>query len=160
MNSFLDWVGRTPLSLYMGDTAWTIPTIQAVHIMAVAAVFFSAFWLDMRILGVVGRSQSFPAMARRFAPWIGWGVLVLLLTGLLLMVAEPTRAITNLYFQVKMAALLVVAALTWAMAAGAGAGSPLWTAPETRSTAKLVAVVSLVLWALIVTAGRWIAYGP
>ncbi len=160
MNSFLDWVGRTPLSLYMGETAWTIPTIQAIHIMAVAVVFFSALWLDMRILGVVGKGQSFAAMARRFAPWIGWGVLVLLLTGLLLMTAEPTRAVLNLYFQLKMAALLIVGTLTWAMAAGAKADSPLWGAPETRGTAKLIAVVSLVLWALIVTAGRWIAYGP
>jgi hypothetical protein len=160
MNAFLEWVGRTPLSLYFGEAAWTIPTIQAVHIMAVGAVLFSGLWLDMRILGLVGRDQSFAGLSRRFSPWIGWGILVLLLTGLLLMIAEPTRAITNPYFQIKMAALVVVAILTWAMATGAQAHSELWETPERRATPKLVAVVSLLLWAVIVTAGRWIAYGP
>jgi hypothetical protein len=160
MNAFLDWVGQTRFSLYFGEAAWAIPTIQAVHIMAIAVVLFSGLWLDMRVLGVVGRGQSFLALSRRFAPWIWWGVLVLALTGVLLMIAEPTRAITNSYFQIKMALLAVVAALTWAMAAGAKAEAPLWTAPETRLLPKLVAVISLLLWAAIVTAGRWIAYGP
>jgi hypothetical protein len=160
MNSFLEWVGTTPLSLMLGNVTWAIPTIQAVHIMAIAAVFTSALLLDMRIFGVVGRDQTFADMTRRFSPWVGWGVLVLLVTGLLLMVAEPTRAITNLYFQIKMAALLVVCAVTWIMTAGAQAGALLWTAPEHKLSAKLVAAVSLLLWAVIITAGRWIAYGP
>ena len=160
MTSFFDWVGSTPLSQAMQNEAWMIPTIQAVHIGAIAAVFTSAVVLDLRLLGVSNKGQALPVMTNRFVPWIGWGVLALLLSGLLLMIAEPTRAILNLYFQLKMAALVVVGAMTWSMAAAVKRNPEGWLAPEKSGGAKLIAIISLALWALIVVAGRWIAYGP
>lgn len=160
MNEFLAWVGRTPFSQTLQNELWMVPTIQAVHILALALVFTSALVLNLRLLGVVQKSQSISLLNDRFIPWIGWGVLVLAVTGLLLMISEPTRAILNLYFQIKMAALLIVGGFTWAMAASVAKNPEAWEAPESRSSVRLMAVVSLVLWAVIMTAGRWIAYGP
>jgi len=160
MTSFLDWVGRTPLSEMFQAQIWMISTLQSIHIMAIAVVFTSALVIDMRMLGVSNRGQGLAPLVGRFAPWIGWGVPVLLATGLLLMIAEPTRAILNLYFQVKMAALVAVVALTWMLVAAVNKNPDAWQAPERRGSAKLLAVASLLLWALIITAGRWIAYGP
>lgn len=158
MDAFLNWVGETGLSLWLGNVPWAISSIQSVHIMAIAVVFTSALLMDLRVLGLAGRGQSLGDLSRRFAPWIGWGLVVLLLTGLLLMVAEPTRAILNKYFQIKMLSLVMVGALTWAMTSGARREGGFWSRPELSAQAKLLAVVSLLLWAVIVTTGRWIAY--
>src|SRR6185437_7315458 len=117
MNAFLDSVGSTPLSQLLQNVRWLIPLIQSTHILALSLVFVSAVVVDLRLLGVAGRSQALPALTARFLPWVRWGVLVLLATGLLLMVAEPRRALLNPLFQMKMAALAVVGLMTWAIAA-------------------------------------------
>lgn len=156
--AFLDWVGQTRFSIMLGEVAWAIPGIQAVHIMAIAVVFTAAFLLDMRVLGVMAKGQTFGSLAQRFSPWIVWGLVILAATGLLLMVAEPTRAITNKYFQLKMLSLAIVGVMTWRMVAGANKEGSLWSAPEGKGSAQLLAVVSLLLWTAIIAAGRFIAY--
>ena len=153
MNAFLDAVGRTPLSQILQNVRWLIPLIQSVHIFTLAVVFTSAAIIDLRLLGVVGRGQSLGRMSERFLPTVGWGLLVLLLTGLLLMIAEPRRALLNPFFQLKMAALVVVGAFTTATAdAAAREREPLF--------AKPLATASIALWLAIIALGRWIAYGP
>jgi hypothetical protein len=156
MNAFLDAVGTTPLSQLLQNVRWLIPLIQSTHILALSLVFVSAAVVDLRILGVAGRRQRLPSLTSRFLPWVGWGVLVLLTTGVLLMIAEPRRALLNPLFQMKMAALVVAGLMTWAIAAG-GDG---WAGLERRGLAKPLAVGSLLLWLAIIALGRWIAYGP
>ncbi|HTI66213.1 MAG TPA: DUF6644 family protein [Caulobacteraceae bacterium] len=156
MDGFLNWVGHTPFSLMLQTQAWMIPTIQSIHILAVALVFTSAAVLDLRLLGVLNAQARLPALVHRFAPWIGWGVLLLAVTGLLNMVAEPTRALLNHWFQLKMLALAIVCALTWGLAAQIKTRPGAWDRAPLQ--AKVLAILSLALWAFIVTAGRWIAY--
>lgn len=158
MNAFLDAVGATPLSQLLQNVPWLIPLIQSAHILALSLVFVSAAVVDLRILGVAGRRLALTSVTARFLPWVGWGVLVLLATGLLLMVAEPRRALLNPLFQIKMAALTAAALMTWAIAARAP--SPAWAELERRGGARLLALGSLLLWLAIIGLGRWIAYGP
>ncbi len=159
MDKFLEAVGRSPLSVAMQNNAdLVIPLIQSVHIICLAMVFTCAVLLNLRLLGVTGGGQSLPRLASRYLPWIGWGVVVLFCTGLLLMIAEPKRAILNHIFQIKMAALVIVGVLTWALGAAAARRPEAWAAPETQPRARLLAIVSLGLWAVVVLAGRWIAY--
>jgi hypothetical protein len=160
MNNFLDAVGETPISQTLQTVAWLIPTIQSIHILALALVFTSAAVVDLRILGVAGRGQQLERMTARFLPWVGWGVLALAATGLLLMIAEPKRALLNPYFQIKMAALLLVGSITWAIAALAAGKTPHWDAVRRFGADKPIAILSLALWVGIVVLGRWIAYGP
>jgi hypothetical protein len=160
MNAFLNAVGATPLSQVLQNVRWLIPLIQSTHILALSLVFVSAAVVDLRLLGVAGRGQSLSNLTHRFLPWVGWGVLVLLVTGLLLMVAEPRRALLNPFFQLKMAALVVVGLMTWAIAARAADIGGGVTDLDRRGLAKPVAIGSLVLWLAIIGLGRWIAYGP
>lgn len=158
MNAFLDAVGATPLSQLLQNVPWLIPLIQSAHILALSLVFVSAAVVDLRILGVAGRRQALTSVTARFLPWVGWGVLVLLATGLLLMVAEPRRALLNPLFQIKMAALTAAGLTTWAIAARAPGAR--WAEFERRGAAKALALGSLLLWLAIIGLGRWIAYGP
>jgi hypothetical protein len=159
MNAFLNAVGATPLSQVLQNVRWLIPLIQSTHILALSLVFVSAAVVDLRILGVAGRGQALASLTHRFLPWVGWGVLVLLVSGLLLMIAEPRRALLNPFFQLKMASLVIVGLMTWAIASRA-ADIGGWTDLERRGLAKPMAIASLVLWLAIIGLGRWIAYGP
>jgi hypothetical protein len=153
-------IERTPLSQLMQNASWTISAIQSVHIMALAVVFTSAAAVDLRLLDVMGRDQPLQRMTARYFPAVGWGLLALFATGLLLMIAEPKRALLNPYFQIKMAAVVLVGALTWALGRAVSRHPERWIMPRRRGLSKGIAIVSLVLWVVIITAGRWIAYGP
>lgn len=153
MNAFLDAVGQTTLSQTLQNVNWLIPLIQSVHIFALGVVFTSAAVVDLRLLGVVAPGQPLRRMSQRFLPVVGWGVALLLLTGLLLMAAEPRRALLNPFFQLKMAALAIVGAMTIAIARMAAS-------EREGAFARPAAILSLALWAVIIALGRWIAYGP
>lgn len=154
---FCDWLAHTPLSLLLGAHHWITPAVQTVHILAVASVLASVLVVDVRLLQGGGKDR-FPQFARRYIPWIWRALIVLLATGALLVIGEPARSLQNAVFVSKMVMVVLAASLT------AAAQGPLQTAAEgpepiaLPAFAKPFAVVSLLLWAAIVFAGRWIAY--
>jgi hypothetical protein len=112
--------------------------------------------LDLRVLGVAARAQSLSSISERLLPWVWRALIVLLLSGLIMVTGEPGRSITNSIFQVKMALVIVAAALTFFLQRSLRAKAATDAAP---TDAKMIAALSLVVWVLIVFAGRWIAYG-
>jgi hypothetical protein len=108
---------------------------------------------------VFARAQSIAALSHRFLPWIWYVILVLLVTGSLLVIGEPTRSVTNPAFALKMAMLITVSVLTLLIERPLRKDPSYWEASGgRRATVILLAIVSLLLWSAIVFAGRWIAY--
>jgi hypothetical protein len=159
LHAFTEWLANTALSNTIQNTSWIIPTVQTVHIVCVAIVISGTFLVDMRILGIFAPTQSLASLSNRFLTTIWWAILVLLITGTILIIGEPTRSLTNPAFIAKMLMLLTVAALTRVIQRPLAADAAYWDASDGRRVAlKGLAVVSLVLWSCIVFAGRWIAY--
>ena len=159
LDSFCRWLERTPASSAIQNTGWIIPSVQSIHIFAIAIVISSAMMVDLRLLGVIGRSYPSSSYIRRFLPWIWTTLLVLLLSGAVLIVGEPARSLENPSFQLKML-LLITAIVVTAILNGPVAGQPtFWDITERRRLlASGLAVISLCLWIGIIFAGRWIAY--
>jgi hypothetical protein len=154
MEALAQWLAATPVSLAIRRALWLIPLLQAIHILAIAAVLSSVAMIDLRILGVAGRSQSLRATAERFVPWIWTGLIVLAATGLVLVIGEPKRSLLNPAFQLKMLLLALaiagMAALQFLLHRDDN--------PErSRATGGFV-VLTFLLWCAIAIAGRWIAY--
>jgi uncharacterized membrane protein len=156
ISAFCDWLSNTPLSMVIQNVYWIIPTVQTVHILAIATVMASVVMLDFRLLGVTGRSQALPDVAHRFLPWVWGAVAVLLASGSLLIIAEPGRDLLNVVFYLKMSLLVCVLALTFGFQLLVRRGGEFWE--HRRTIARITAVVSLALWVGIVMCGRWIAY--
>src|SRR5581483_5701228 len=154
-----EWIASTALSNTIQNVSWIIPTVQTIHIVCVAIVISGVFLVDMRILGVFAPTQSLASLSQRFLTWIWWAILVLLITGTILIIGEPTRSLANPAFFAKMSMLLIVAALTRVIQRPLATDAGYWDASSGRRSAlKGIAVASLVLWSCIVFAGRWIAY--
>lgn len=154
--NFCDAVQATAASQLIQDIKWIVPLVQTVHIVAIAAVLGSALMMQLRFLGLSQTDHAMARLAQRHAPVIGWGVCVLLLSGTVLIVGEPARALANDFFQLKMLLLLGVICVSWAQMRpmrdqpGFWQGHPGWL--------RFLSVLSLVFWVGIVLAGRWIAY--
>jgi hypothetical protein len=87
------WLAATPLSHTIKTTSWIIPTIQIIHILGVAVLFSSAVLVDLRIWRLLERDIPLTQVARRFLPPIWPMLLILLITGSLLIIGEPTASI-------------------------------------------------------------------
>ena len=158
MKAMSDWLAQTPLSSAIADRSWAVPTLQSIHILAIGFVMASIAMLDLRLAGFIGREQSMRGLTMRFYPWI-WGALaVLLTTGYLQVMAEPARELLNWIFWTKMGLIL---------------GVVLFTAPVRRlledcrfrdlpagkrAIVRTCALLSLLLWVMVLVCGRWIAY--
>ena len=159
LHAFAEWLGQTPMSLVIQNVSWIIPAVQSVHILCIAIVVSSAFMVDLRLLGVIGKDQPTAAYTSRFLTWIWPTLVVLLISGSILITGEPTRSLENPAFLTKMS-LLVLAIITTLILQRPTLKEPAYweLTPGHRVSGRVLAVVSLLLWMGIVFAGRWIAY--
>jgi len=159
LHGFAEWLGQTPASQVVQNVSWIIPSVQCFHILCIAIVVSAVFMVDLRLLGVIGRDQPTAAYTSRFLTWVWPTLVLLLLSGSVLIVGEPTRSLENPAFLTKMTLLV------FAMITTAGLQIPTFKDPAYweltrghRISARALAVISLLLWVGIVFAGRWIAY--
>lgn len=128
-------------------------------ILAIGVVIASMAMLNLRVMGMARGGEAIAPMAARFLTWMWCALPMLVVTGALLIVAEPPRSLLNPLFQLKMFLLLVVVLLSVGFQAVLRLRAADWDAGEgAPAGAKLVAAVSLCLWIAIIFAGRWIAY--
>src|SRR5476649_1745949 len=159
INALCVWIDATPLSQWMQITTWVVPTVQTVHLLAIAVVASSALMIDLRLLGLFWADRPMKVVSSRFLPLIWWPLIVLFVTGVIMVISEPARSLKNPAFQLKMALLIgavVVTGIFQLLQRRNAKFGDLRKGP--RAAAISVAVVSMLLWASITFAGRWIAY--
>jgi uncharacterized membrane protein SirB2 len=158
MHDFAQWLELTPVSVTIKEIDWIIPLVQSIHIVTIAVVFGSILMIALRVLGLVRTDQTPAAVLARFAPWIGRGLLVLLLTGAILVLGEPIREIMSSSFWLKMGLIVVGAAGALAFRRTlASAPAVSGHAPFSGGT-KAAAMATVVLWLTVIFLGRAIAY--
>ena len=136
-----------------------IPTIQSFHILGIAMALGSAFMIAMRVTGWLGADQTLLQTQERYGPWLNGALWLLLLTGALLVLAEPPRELDAISFWLKMALVAVMAALAFAFGRSVRRHDGQWeTAVIGQANVKWAALLTFVVWAAIIMLGRFIAY--
>jgi len=131
--------------------------VQTVHILAIAAVLALLAMLNARLLGLTGRAPPPARLAAVCLPGFWVALAVLLLTGSLLVLAEPGRELLSAPFRIKMLLVATLALLTLWLQGGLQRRH--WSdSGRGRRLAALIALASTLLLAAIVVAGRLIAY--
>lgn len=156
---FLQWLAGTHFSQWMSDSTYAEPIVETVHVLTLTLFLGFAILLDLRLLGVCMKRRRVSEVLDQFNPYLMCGFAVMIVSGVLLFSGNPVGFYSTIFFKVKMI-LLVLAGLNvlvfnstirhkvaeWDMAL------------RTPRGAKFAAIISLVLWAAIVAAGRAIAY--
>jgi hypothetical protein len=157
--AFLTWLGNTAPAQTILESGWLFPTIETVHVLALALVFGSIASVDLRLLGLASRGRSAASVAAQSLPWTWGGFALAVFSGGLLFSSQPVKYWGNLPFRLKFV-LLALAGLNmllfqlrvWPRVAPLPADAALPTA------ARWAGGLSLLFWVSIVTAGRWIAF--
>ena len=149
---FFAWIEQTGFSTWMRESPslFAFPGILAAHTVGLGLLAGLNAALDLRLLGVA-RSIP-PAAFARFLPLMWIGLWMNALSGLALLLAYPTKALTNPVFYLKLGLIATTVVVLRTILRRIGA------AQAARGTTKMLAAASLVGWAAAITAGRLLAY--
>jgi len=140
------------------QSVWIYPAANVVHVVAIAAFAGCVTLIDLTLLGIVrpaGRATLLPRVRR----WTMGLLTLVVLSGLVLFIAEASHVALNRVFQLKLA-LISVAILNGLVfgSRAEAAISKLTDAEPTPAYARTAAAASLCLWLGVVALGRFIAY--
>ena len=160
IDPFLAWVESTALSQWIigSPSMFAFPGILALHAIGMAFAVGISVVLDLRILGV---ARGIPLVEiRRFIPVLWLGFWLNAVSGFLLLVGYPTKALTNPVFHLKL--LLIGAAMVLLVRIGRtvfdGSAQDAESDPVSSRRLRRLAIISLVCWTCAITAGRLLAY--
>jgi hypothetical protein len=152
---FCYWVQYSPPLVAMRASPWLFPVIATIHLIGLATIAGAVLLVDLRLLGVGMQQQPVAVLAREGERWLLRGLAVTVSTGILLFMCFATKYYYLTFFWVKMAALVVVVALTFSVRRRLAFTSD---SEPSQPTGKLVAVVSLTLWTIVAVGGRYIGF--
>jgi|SRR5208282_1224193 len=157
--SFLQWLSNTQFSVMMRESTWAEPIVETIHVLTLTLFLGLAALLDLRLLGVAMKRRRMSEVLGQLNPCLFVGFAVMVVSGVVLFSGDPVSFYSTTFFKVKMIMLVLAGLNVMIFNATIGSKVAEWDLDlKTPRGAKAAAVVSLVLWVLIVAAGRGIAY--
>jgi hypothetical protein len=163
MNPFIKQLSlsieQTYLSQSLQGVEWIVALVQTIHILAVCTLMTAMMFSNFKALGILHRNHVLYPLASGLKLPAHIALLVLILSGIVMIIGEPARALLNPIFQLKMILLIaaIICSIYLAMAQKKLANF-FFGNPKINVLQKLIALISTGLWLAILFAGRWIAY--
>ena len=160
LDPFLAWLESTSLSVWIVESPSLLafPGILTLHAIGMGFAVGINAALDLRILGV---APGVPVgEMRRFVPMLWFGFWLNAVSGVLLLIGYPTKALTNPVFYLKLALIAVGMVLFVRISRRVfHDGVELDTLePDASRRLRRLAIVSIVCWSGAIFAGRFLAY--
>jgi hypothetical protein len=140
------------------QSVWIYPSANVAHVAAMAAFAGSVVLIDLILLGIV-RPIGRAAILLRARRWSMGLFAMVVLSGLVLFIAEASHVALNRVFQLKLG--LIALAVLNALVLGSRAEAAVAKLTDTEplpAHARRAAAASLCLWLCVVALGRFIAY--
>ncbi len=159
VQEFCRWLGDTPWSVGLRESIWIYPIVETAHVLGLALFAGLAVMLDLRLIGLAFRGVPVTQFFARVAPWMWAGFTLMVISGALLFSSDPVRLQGNVFFAIKLL-LIALAGLNAAVfhvtTYRSVAAWDVAAAPPPR--ARLAGLLSLTLWAAVISLGKLIAY--
>ena len=153
--TFFTWCEDSGLGQGIRDSRWLFPAIESLHLLGLAVIGGVVLTVNLSLLGLGLGRESAAGIWRDVRPWFIGSVAVMLGSGFLLFTSEAVKLYYNEAFWVKMGALLLSLVFTATVQQRTAVADP---GRVTLLQSRVVAVVSLLLWTLVGTGGRWIGF--
>ncbi|MBS0365951.1 MAG: hypothetical protein JSR67_09035 [Proteobacteria bacterium] len=159
LDTFLQALQGSSIATAIREGERLFPWIECLHVLALAIVVGSIATVDLRLIGLASRDRGVAQVTAAVLPvtWSAFACAVI--SGGLLFSSNATTYGHNVYFQVKMALILLAGINMGIFHLFVGREMESWrTAALTPRRAKVAGAVSLCLWIAVVACGRWIGF--
>jgi hypothetical protein len=127
----------------LGSTGWMYAGVAVVHYLTMFWFVGSIAIVDLRVMGVAARRRNLGELAEQLFPWAWTGFALAVVSGFLMFATSAGDWAPDpvFHFKLLMIALSVIAVIIVQVCA------PKWAeAPEIPTWAKIIALISLLLW--------------
>jgi hypothetical protein len=156
VDPFLAFIENSALSegIRGSESLLAFPGIITVHALGLGFLAGGSAAIDLRILGF---APGIPLKAMgRFLPVVWLAFAANAVSGTLLLIAYPTKALTNPLFYIKLCLVTLAMGLVYRI------GRTVLRNPDgdpsVAATGKILALTSLATWIAVIMAGRFLAY--
>jgi hypothetical protein len=141
------------------ESIWLYPTIETLHVLALAITVGSIALIDLRLLGFALRDRAVSELSAEILPWTWCGFVGAVTTGFLLFSSAAPRLFELTQFRVKIALIVLAGINMWLFRLFSFRQVRAWDQQLPAPwPARLAGAVSLSLWIGVVTLGRWIGF--
>ena len=157
MNLLLAFIENSDLSerIRGSESLFGFPGIITLHALGMGFLAGGSAAIDLRILGFAP-GISLKAMGR-FLPLLWAAFALSAVSGILMLIAYPTKALTNPLFYIKLCLIALAVGLVYRIGATVLSVPTADLKPVTGS-AKALALASLATFVALILAGRFLAY--
>jgi hypothetical protein len=150
-------IEATGLSVWIreSDSWFSFWMILSVHAIGMGLLVGACVLIGLRILGIAPDLPLFPL--NRFYRFIWAGFWIQVASGLLLLIAYPTKSLTNPLFYVKLT-LIGLAMVSMQMLRKRVFADSSLSEATMMARGRVFVIWALVFWVAAVTAGRLLAY--
>jgi hypothetical protein len=160
ISNLLDALSASAIGEFMAVNPLAFPAVETVHVIAITTVIGLIAIVDLRLLGLAGRSYSITRLSGAMLPatWIAF--LLALVTGALLFASQPATYFDNTAFRLKIALILLAGVNMMVFHRLTMRNIAAWDGATGRIPlgARIAGGLSLIMWILVVAFGRWIGF--
>jgi hypothetical protein len=140
------------LDAALNSSPLIFPILECFHIAGFITAIGTTAVVDFRLLGWGMNKQTPAQLTKDLFPWMLSSLLVAIFSGMGLYSSDPEMYYVNRSFLIKMACLIAAIAFNFTI------HQKIAKANNTSGGAKVVALISLVLWTSIIFGGIFIAF--
>lgn len=137
---------------YVRSSLWLFPVIQSFHLIGLGILGGAVVVGDLRLMGILMRTESTRYVIRVTRPWFNFGLFILIITGIPLFLSEAVKCYYSRAFWIKISCLLLGTLFVYFIR------NPTVLSKDENFIIKILGFVSFSLWVVTAASGRWIGF--
>lgn len=160
LESLLTWLETTRIGEFMQTSDWAFPAVEVVHVIAIVLVYGVIAIVDLRLVGLAGRSRRYADLASDSLHLVWAAFAMAVVTGGLMFSAQASAYSANPYFLAKMVFIVLAGINMLIMEFAISKTRHEWGegVQGMPIAARIAGAMSLTFWTLVVICGRWIGF--
>jgi hypothetical protein len=142
----------------ISESTWMFPTIETIHVVALATVIGSIAIVDLRLIGVASKDRPASALTREFLPWTWAAFALAVVSGSLLFASRAADYMAVPAFLTKFVFMALAALNMLLFHFTTERSMARWDTGKPATGARIAGAISLVLWTAIVICGRKVGF--
>ena len=137
---------------YVRSSLWLFPVIQSFHLIGLGILGGAVVVGDLRLMGILMRTESTRYVIRVTRPWFNFGLFILIITGIPLFLSEAVKCYYSRAFWIKISCLLLGTLFVYFIR------NPIVLSKDENFMIKILGFTSFSLWLVTAASGRWIGF--